>query len=413
MNPATPGAWGRGGGWLALAPLVAVVCGCEPPDRLVLPGLVNIVVQLESREYVSLLVTLDAPRRRPAVRVAPGLVSYDGHRIIEVSTWPHLSPDGALVRELEVHDLLRDRRVIVTVEPGGELDDRLDVVNLGDREARLRLRPAAGGETMSVLDLVTGELTEAEPAVPTATYARLGPDRGFSVRLEGSRLVLGLPHADGGGDLPLLDQTDHIVAVHWIGEEAVPWGRLDPLQARFKSAGSVVASAQDCVADGDLGEWSGDEALAVEGLGHVERGGHLWQGVRDASFALAARLSPDALCLAIRIRDDHLLEGRDLLVLDTGEARFELPLPAGPTEEEHDGLRIAFTDRATFGVGAELRLHPAIWTVRDGNVPLRVLYSDADPGEDPVLLASAPDVPWAALAGVRLPRRGREGVPSR
>jgi hypothetical protein len=412
MSHPTQGAQGRCGRRQVVPWLAGLAVGCAPPQRLPLPGLVNIVVQLESREYVSLLVKLEAPRRRPAVRVAPGLVAYDGSRILEVSTWPRLDPNGELMRELQVHDVLRDRRVVVTVAPGGDLDDHLDVVNLGDRKALLRLQRVGGHQTWSALDLVTGELTAAESTAPTADFARLGPDRGFSVRLEEQRLVLGLPHAEGGGDLALLDRTDHIVAVHWIAGETVPWERLDPLQARFKSAGSVVARAQGCKIDGDLREWSGDEALAVEGLGHLQQGGYRWQGVRDASFALAARLSPEVLCLAVRIRDDHLLEGQDLLVIDTGQARFELPMPAGPERMVREGLQIAFTDRAPFGAGAEMSLDPSAWTVTEGSVPLRVLYQDVDPGEEPTLLASAPDIPWASLAGVRLPRRGREGVPS-
>jgi hypothetical protein len=222
--------------------------------------------------------------------------------------------------------------------------------------------------------------------------------------------MLALPHEREGGDLALLDQVDHVVTVRWIAEQVVPAERLDPLQARFRSAGSVVARAQECEIDGDLSEWSEDEALAVGGAGNLERGVSHWQGARDASFALAARLAPHALCVAIRLRDDRLLTGEDLLVLDTRVARFDLPLPAAPGIVERAGLRAAFTDRAPFGTGVELRLEPGTWTVEDGNVPLRVLFHDQDPGEAVAVLASAPDLPWAALAGVRLPRRGRSGA---
>lgn len=395
--------------WTPIA-LASLLLACEPPERLLLPRRVAIVVQLKSRDYASLLVDLDAPRRRPAIRVAQGLVLYDGDQLIEIRVRPHLAPDGILEREVEVQDLLHDRRYVVTAARPVDLDDRLDVVSVTDREALLSRRRAGEAAQILALDLASGELREVPTVTATERFERFGPDRGFSVHLDGDRLLLSQPHEQSSGDVPLLDQTDHVVAVRWIAEEAVPAESLDLLRERFKAAGSVVARAQDCTVDGDLSEWSGDEALAVGGAGNLERGASQWQGVRDASFALAARLAPHALCIAVRVRDDHVVAGEDLLVLDTRVARFDLALPDRPESLEQSGIRAAFTDRAPFGVGVELSLAPGTWIVEDGHVPLRVLFHDLDPGDAPVVMASAPDVPWASLAGVRLPRRGRSGA---
>jgi hypothetical protein len=229
------------------------------------------------------------------------------------------------------------------------------------------------------------------------------------VYLEGDTVRLSLPHDDPDEALELLDDVTDIVAVHWIAEELVPAASLDTLQARFKSAGAIIASAQGCEVDGDLMEWAGDGALAVGGAGHLVQGGRNWKGDRDASFAVAARLAPHALCAAVRVRDDQILPGEDLLTVITDKARFELPVPEQPGRLQEGALQAAFTDRAAFGVGVEFCLHPTSWSVHEGHVPLRVLFRDRD-GEGETVIASAPELPWPALAGVRLPRHGRTGA---
>jgi hypothetical protein len=182
------------------------------------------------------------------------------------------------------------------------------------------------------------------------------------------------------------------------------------LQRRVEAAGSVAALAMEAHPDGDLGEWSNETALSVGSAAHISRGLVAWSGARDASFALAAHLTPHQLCAAVRVRDDQLLPGVDVLTVETELRSFELEIPPEPTVIREEGFVAAFTDQASFGVGVEMCLEPELWTVHDGHVPFRVLYRDQDPGQELTLLASAPDIPWPALAGIRLPRRGREGA---
>ncbi len=372
--------------------------------------MVSVVARLDGGEYLSLLVDLNAPRERPTLRVAPGLVSYDGERLFQYQPRSRLDPGGRIVHELLVKDLLRNKEFTVIADASGMPGDQLDVVHLRERSALLRLMPDAGDPRWWEVKLFSGELRELEVAEAVQRFERFGPDRGFAVYLDQGNLVLGLPRDGTGEAVPLLDAVDGIVAVHWIAEEYFRGASLDVLESRFKMAGAVVARAQECAVDGDLSEWSGDEALAVSTDSHVARGAAAWDGPRDASFALAARLAPHELCLAVRVRDDHLVPGADAVIIHADERSWQLPVPAHPEPLEQQGVRAAFTDQAAFGIGVELCMDPSVWRVHEGHVPLRVLYRDQDPGQELCVLASAPDIPWPALAGVRLPRRGREGA---
>ncbi len=372
--------------------------------------MVSVVARLEGGDYLSLLVDLEAPRERPTLRVAPGLVSYDGERMYQYEPRSRLGDGGSVVHELEVHDLLRNQKFTVTVDVAGQVGDRLEVVHLRERVALLRLVPARGDPRWWEVQLFSGELRELQVAEAVERFERFGPDRGFAVYLEQEHMVLTLPRGERGDSVPLLDDVDGIVAVHWIAEEYFQGASLEVLESRFKMAGAVAARAQESTVDGDLSEWTGDDALAVGTRSHVAQGVESWDSTRDASFALAARLAPHELCLAVRVRDDEIVPGADAVILESGQRSWQLQVPVAPEFVEQEGLRAAFTDKASFGVGVELCLDPSVWTAHDGHVPIRVLYRDQDSGQSLCILASAPDIPWPALAGVRLPRRGREGA---
>jgi hypothetical protein len=388
---------------LAASSLLALATSCEAPQRMALPVMVSVVVRLDDGAYASMLVDLESPGTRPSLRVAQGLISYDGERLIRVSPSTRPTAQGALVHELEVGDLLRGASFSVRLPIEGLPGERLEVVHLREREG--------GTRSWWEIGLFNGELERLEQASAVDRYERFGPERGFAVYRSDDRVMLSLPHGVQGEGMPLLDHVEGLVGVGWIAEEHFAHSGADVLDRRFKMSGSVTAMAQPAQPDGDLREWSHDQALSVGTASHVETGLVSWSGPRDASFALAARLTPQRLCVAVRIRDEAIVPDADRLVIQTELRRFDLPVPARPGPISVDGLEGAFTDQASFGVGLELCLAPETWTVEEGSIPFRVLFEDHDPDQEPTVLASAPDIPWPTLAGVRLPRRAQDGVP--
>lgn len=396
----------------ALAGLLAAALtpGCEPPARNRLPDVVNVLVRLDTGGYASLLVDLHAPRRRPGVRVAMGLISWNGQDLAEVVPVQHLGPEGTRRTDLQVLDLLGEGEVHVQVAPPGHPEAHLEVVLLKERSVVVRAF-GPGWERWVEVDTTTGAVAEVEPVPSTARFERYGPDRGFAVYLEDGRLMLSLPHQGDDAAIPLLDEVEGVVAVRWVSTPRLGSGADPALDYRFKMAGTLAARAQQVAVDGDLGEWKGDTALAVGELAQLLAGEAYWQGSRDASFAVATRLTPEALCAAVRIRDDQVLPGEDFVVLHVGEREYREILPEGPERRSSEGLDVAFTDRVEFGTGLEACVDGSRWKPQEGVVPFRVLFHDHDPGEGVTIMATAPELPWPALAGVRLPRRGQEGVP--
>ncbi len=403
--------WGRGLlGLAAASALVAVPSACEAPQRMGLPVMVNVVVRLEDGEYASLMVDLDAPHIRPGLRVARGLVSYNGQQLLELAPSVLSAPGPGARHQLEVGDLLRSTSFTVQVAEGAVGSGPLEVVHMRERQALLRLEDDQGEERFWEVGLYSGELEELGDARASQRFERYGPERGFAVYMADDEVMLALPHGQQGEAMALLDHVAGVVSVSWIAEEYFPSSGLEVLERRFKMAGSVIAMAQPCTPDGDLREWSKDQALSVGTASHVESGLGSWENARDASFALAARLAPHELCVAVRVRDAEILPQQDHIVILTELQRFVLPVPAAPSTVQQPGLTAAFTDQASFGIGLELCLAPSTWTVKDGNIPFRVQYHDADPQQETTVIASAPDIPWPSLAGVRLPRRAQDGA---
>jgi len=394
---------------LALAALGLTSCGAERHAGL-LPTVVSVVTRMEPRGYLSLLVDLNAPRQRPTLRVAPGLVAYDGQNLVEVQPIARIDEDLGPTWELLVSDLQSGDERLLPVARGAEVHGGLEVVHLLERSVVMRNQAADGSSQWREVDLSGGGQKTLAEAEGTSRFECYGPDRGFTIYLDGQRLMLALPHGNSEEALPLLDQVAGVVSVNWVAESMFPTFVDQALDGRFKMAGSLQAMARESTVDGDLREWAQDVALGVGSAAHVQEGLEAWDNERDASFAVAARLAPYELCAAIRVRDDDLLPGQDIIEVETNLERWQLEVPAEPTELSVRGLHAAFTDQASFGVGVELCLHPQVWETRDGHVPFRVIYRDVDEDEGVTIIASAPDIPWPALAGVRLPRRGREGT---
>ena len=396
---------------LGIAALVATGCFLmlhmgAPASRTGLPTLVNIIARLQPSGYVSLLVQLHAPRRRPSLRATSGIVSYDGRRLLEILP---LAREAGFTADLRIQDLLSDSEVQVQVVTGSEQDVELDVMQLLERSTVVRIRSSIGERWVAV-DTRNGALARHGSFQALERFGTYGPDRGFAVALQDEKLVLSLPDGERQEDIPLLDGVDGIVAVHWIPEQIFSEPATEELDRRFKMASTLTARAQTCDVDGDLGEWRSDAALGVGSIAQVQRGYPWWENERDASFAVATRLAPHALCAAVRVRDEELRAGEDMLVVAVDQLRYQLPIPDQPRELRRQGLRAMFTDQASFGIGLEFCVDGSLWESFDGHVPFRIEYHDHDQDQGVAVLASAPNLPWPALAGVRLPRRAIGGA---
>lgn len=399
---------------VALAGLVlAVVPGlaaCDTPTRMKLPALVAVVARVEGGAYASLLVDLHAPRRRPTIRVREGVSVFDGRRLLEMRVVAR-ETEATTHRDLLVQDLLTGAEIVVRAAPGTEGTNDVQVMSVGDRTLLLRFF-APGWDRWFEVDLDDGEVRESPPQEDPARFVQLGPGRGFSVYTEAGRLMLKLPHDEENESIPLLDGVEGVVSVDWIPDEHFPMEVQEALDAQFKSTGSLVALARTCRVDGDLTDWTGDVALPVGTASQVLEGASAWSGERDASFAVAVRVTPSALCTAVRLRDEAIVPGEDAIEIHVGGQRFDYPLPLFPVERQDKGARAAFTDRVAFGMGMEACFDGELWESDREFVPFRVLFRDVDPGASTTtVLATAPEVPWPSLAGVRLPpRQGRGGT---
>jgi hypothetical protein len=178
------------------------------------------------------------------------------------------------------------------------------------------------------------------------------------------------------------------------------------LERTFKQAESLGARKGEVVLDGDLSEWKRDTSLAVHRVSQVLGGEEVWSGPRDASFAVAARLHERALCLAIRVRDDEIIPGADRIYLEIDGADYKLPVNEQGLVAFGPDVSGVFTDKVSFGIGLEFCAGASTWRNRDGVVPFRALYVDNDDEGAETILATAPDLPWLSLAGVKLPGLG-------
>lgn len=395
---------------LALSPLEDA---CESPNRTGLPLHVNVVAHLESGENLSLLVDLHAPRRRPTVRVAQGLLYFDGDHMWEVGRVPRVDDSSHIVMDLDLVDLLGESEGRVQIAPPAASDGHVELMSIAGHTAVVR-GYGEGWERWIDVDLGSGVGEEIANSAASARFVHYGPGRGFVVFLEEDTLMLKLPRTDDEASVPLIGGVERIVGVNWLPERSFSKRVEGLLDRRFKMAGSLAAHAQTCRVDGDLEEWTQDAALGVSEPAQVHQGQAFWSGPRDASLALAARLTPEALCTAVRIRDADILVGVDELEFVISGHSERIRIAEGPQVREEAGgeLRMAFTDRVPFGTGIEICFGPSYWEpTPSGLVYFRLVYRDADPDEGVSVLASAPEVPWPYLAGIRLPRRGRDGLP--
>ena len=350
-------------------------------DRM--PHAVAVTVAFTDGDYGALIAEFARPGEPPELRYADGLWAFDGERLLELSPSPRMDGDQP-VYDLAVTEHLTGGR---------------NVLPLGERHKDFRVRSVAHTSVaMGTQDhpawirLSDGAAVEVDHSLD---MDRAGPGRGFSLRHDGTDLFLGLPQRDA--DLPLFRGVAEVISASWLPE--VPDATWEATAAHYKTVRLIPTVGEPARVDGDLREWGGDSALAVESRGAVLSGESGWSGPRDGSFGVAARLHHGRLTVAVRIRDDDLRYGQDRLEFDVGSDVHVLPLRrAGPVDVGNwSGLEAVFTDAVDFGTGVEASFDVGGTAPRRDALPLVVRFLDVDAEGSPTVLATAPSLRSLAL----------------
>lgn len=352
-----------------------VMAGCEDQEVKRLPDHLMTVARLERGGYVSLMVHLPRPGEQPTIRMTPGIVAAGPGWANAV----HITePDAAMVRTVHFSSLTGDALVecpirgnpdILSVDKAG--------VHVGVAENRWWMDAARG---------LVEPATEA--AYPGGRQTWRGPRDGFSLRLIDSHIELHLPRSEGVG-IPLLHGVDAVLGSWWLRDAEIPTWEAEHLNALFKEVGGLAVEPGVAVADGDMREWRGDRALAVDSRSQVISGEEYWSGARDGSFGVAARVDQGTTWLAIRIRDDAILHGSDRLELSLNDRKITIILPdEDDSEVSGEGWRAVFTRPRMQGIGVEIELTtPTLSEARVLNTVVR--YVDHDPGQGSALLGTS------------------------
>ena len=360
--------------FLLIAALVALT-GCEDQEVKRLPDHLMTVARLERGGYVSLLVHLPRPGEQPTIRMTPGIVAagpgwasavhitepgIDMMRMVQFST---------LTGELMVECPVRGNPNILSVDQGG--------VHVGTAENRWWMDATRG---------LVEPATEA--AYPGGRQTWRGPREGFSLRLVNSHIELHLPRSEGVG-IPILHGVEAVLGSWWLRDVEIPTWEAEHLNALFKEVGGMAVEPGVAVADGDMREWRGDRALAVDSRSQVISGEEYWSGPRDGSFGVAARVAEGTTWLAIRIRDDVLLRGSDRLELSLNNRNIAITIPAEDAGEvSGEGWLATFTRSRMQGIGVEVQLStPDLSQARVLQTVVR--YVDHDPGQGSAILGTS------------------------
>jgi hypothetical protein len=348
-----------------------------------MPQAVAVTVAFSDGDYGALIAEFDRPGEPPELRYADGLWAFDGERLLQLSPAPRLDSDAPLYDLTVTEHLTGGRHVL----PLGRAHEDLKVRAVA--HTAIAMGPSAAPQWLRLSDGRQVALNHE------FDMHRAGPGRGFALIQDGNSLSLGLPHRDDS--LPLFREIEEVVCATWLtNTHDTAW---DATSDHYKVVQLVPASGGPARVDGDLGEWSGDDALAVDTLGSVLSGGGGWDGPRDGSFGVAARLHHGRLTVAVRVRDDDLILGQDRLEFDVGSDVHVLPLrSAGPVDQGNwSGLEAVFTNAVDFGTGVEASFDVGGHAPRRDALPLVVRYLDADSGQEPTVLASAPSLRSLAL----------------
>jgi hypothetical protein len=177
----------------------------------------------------------------------------------------------------------------------------------------------------------------------------------------------------------------------------------------FRAARLLWAQDGTATVDGELDEWKGQAALVVDGARFLDTPTPSWTGARDAGFGVAARRDGDQIRVAVRLRDDDVLPGRDALFLELPGQTLELPVGAkGPCDVTlPEGWSCAWADTRREGTAVELgwsRPAGAVGVDRP-TMKLVVRYRDVDEDGSTAELSTAPDLASLRVVPRRLAQR--------
>lgn len=392
---------------------LGLVAGCHARFRTTaLPDALVAVARLESGDDVSLLVELPRPGEEPVVRVTPGVVVAGPGFLRSLNIEPVVEAGGRVRQLVEWTDPL--------AAPGSEplaqvlLDASPKVLSV-DRDGILL---STGGRAIR-LDGRTGTAAPVgdEAPGPGGDLVWPGPRHGFEVRCNGHRLEMLLPRMDPDQAwLPLWNGVDGLLGAWWIALDGGPARVQARLQSIFKVVGRIIARPAAAVVDGDLSEWAADPALPVDDPAHVLEGDKYWSGPRDGGYGVAARRSAKGVALAIRIRDDVLIDHPDRgdrLDLFYDHHRVRIPIRTHPGAVSGDGWRAVFTEPRAFGTGLEVELDNLTLEPGRLDLPLVVQYADHDSNQGVTLLGTAPSLEQLnrLAAGSRVSRPATSAAP--
>ena len=361
--------------FLLLIAALAALAGCEDQEVKRLPDHLMTVARLERGGYVSLMVHLPRPGEQPTIRMTPGIVAAGPGWANAV----HISePSAGMVRMVQFSSLTGETLAECPIHGNPNiLSVDKDGVHLGAGENRWWMDAARG---------LVEPATEA--AYPGGLQTWRGPRDGFSLRLIDSHIELHLPRSEGVG-IPLLHGVEAVLGSWWLRDSEIPTWEAEHLNALFKEVGGLAVEPGVAVTDGDMREWRGERALAVDSRSQVISGEEYWSGARDGSFGVAARVDQGTTWLAIRIRDDALLRGSDRLELSLNERNIAITLPDEDAGEvSGEGWTAVFTRPRMQGIGVEIQLTtPALSQARVLKTVVR--YVDHDPGQGSSVLGTS------------------------
>lgn len=345
-----------------------------------LPEWVVTTVRFNDGGHGTAMVSLGDPRSPPELRYAPGLVVFDGERLLKLETAPRMVGES-VVHDLGIRDFANGSKLVL---PLGDESANVEVVTIQDGKIQVALD---GG--VAWFDAFTGAREGPQPEGLALTH--FGPGKGFELVTRADDVVsLRLPLADEG--LPLFKGVSEVVALAWIRPDMATDRALAEADRLYKAVMPVYPVGEAAVADGDLEEWRGARALAVDNAPCVLVGIEDWSGDRDGSFGIAARVSNGRLVLALRVRDDALMFGKDRIEVEMDGQVWSVPMQTAGLMTEQDGLRGGFTEAVDFGMGLELSMPLPPRPDEHTPLPLVVRYIDEDPDETPTTLATAPSM---------------------
>jgi hypothetical protein len=203
--------------------------------------------------------------------------------------------------------------------------------------------------------------------------------------------MLNLPHRRRA--VPIFGSGATLISVAWLDQ--LPEPVQGEVTERYRALERIRISPESSRVDGDLNDWSNDEALPVDSASNILTGAEHWSGPRDASFGVAAHLHRGRLEVGVRIRDDDVLVGRDKIEIETEHGVWTVPLKDRGVYTLSNGAEVAFTEQSGFGVGMEFGVPMGEHVPSIDRLPVIVRYLDVDALEaieDASVISTAPSM---------------------